>query len=158
MAPCPGAVGGKKFRWVFMKILLPVDGSEYSTKAVNYISTHLDLFQGERELHLLHVKAPIPLGHARAAVGSEAVESYYKEEAAKALAPSEELLSKSGIPYKSGYKIGDVASQIQTYAKQHGIDMIVMGSHGHGAFTKLVMGSVATKVMSSTTVPVLIIR
>jgi nucleotide-binding universal stress UspA family protein len=36
--------------------------------------------------------------------------------------------------------------------------MIVMGSHGHGALTNLVMGSVTTKVLAITSVPVLIVR
>jgi len=42
--------------------------------------------------------------------------------------------------------------------KENVIDMIVMGSHGHGALRGLMMGSVATKVIAATTVPVLIIR
>lgn len=141
-----------------MKILLAVDGSSYTAKAVNYIASHLDWFQGNRELHLFHVKAPIPLGHARAAAGPEAVESYYREEATAALAPAEELLVKRDIPYQSSYKVGDVAEEIQAYVRQHNIDMIVMGSHGHGALKNLVMGSVATKVLAITDVPVLIVR
>jgi nucleotide-binding universal stress UspA family protein len=141
-----------------MKILLAVDGSSYSIKAVTYIASHLDWFQGNRELHLLHVKAPIPLGHARAAAGPEAVENYYKEEAAAALAPAEALLQKSGIPYQTTYRVGDVAEVIQAYAKEHNIDMIVMGSHGHGALKNLVMGSVTTKVLAATNVPVLVVR
>jgi nucleotide-binding universal stress UspA family protein len=141
-----------------MKILLAIDGSSYSTKAVTYIASHLDWFQGNRELHVLHVKAPIPLGHARAAAGAEAVENYYKEEAAAALAPTEILLQKSGVPYRTTYRIGDVAEQIEAYAKEHDIDMIVMGSHGHGALKNLVMGSVTTKVLATTHVPVLVVR
>lgn len=141
-----------------MKILLAVDGSSYSTRAVTYLASHLDWFQGGRELHLLHVKTPIPLGHARAAAGSEAVEKYYKEEAAAALAQAEALLKKSGIPYQTRYKVGDVAEEIQAYAKEHNIDMIVMGSHGHGALKNLVMGSVTTKVLALTNIPVLIVR
>jgi nucleotide-binding universal stress UspA family protein len=141
-----------------MKILLAVDGSPYAIKAVNYIASHLNWFQGERELHLLHVKAPIPLGHARAAAGSEAVESYYKEEAAAALAPAEKLLHECQIPYQASYKVGDVAEQIKAYVEKHDVDMVVMGSHGHGAFKKLVLGSVTTKVLAISKVPVLVVR
>jgi nucleotide-binding universal stress UspA family protein len=141
-----------------MKILLAVDGSSYSTRAVNYIASHLNWFQGDRELHLLHAKTPIPLAHARAAVGSEALENYYKEEAAAALAPAEKLLHESQIPYQATYKVGDVAEEIKAYAEKHNIDMIVMGSHGHGALKKLVLGSVTTKVLAITKVPVLVVR
>ena len=37
-------------------------------------------------------------------------------------------------------------------------DLILMGSHGHGSLGNLVMGSVATKVMAHTKVPVLLVR
>ncbi|MEN3290881.1 MAG: hypothetical protein V7642_134 [Burkholderiales bacterium] len=141
-----------------MNILLAVDGSPYTTKAVKYIAAHLDWFHGNPQLHLLHVKAPIPLGHARAAAGSEAVASYYKEEATAALAPAEQLLRESGISYQAAYKIGDVAEEIKAYCEKHQVDMIVMGSHGHGALKNLVMGSVTTKVLAITSVPVLIVR
>lgn len=141
-----------------MKILLAVDGSEYTTKAVNFVISHLKWFKDTPELHVLHVKLPIPEGRARAVLGHEAVENYYKEESLLALAPAEKLLRKNEIPFKGGYTVGDVAEQIQGYATQHGIDMIVMGSHGHGALKSLVMGSVATKVLASTTVPVLLVR
>lgn len=141
-----------------MKILLAVDGSPYSTKAVSFLASHLEWFKGDLELHLLHVKAPIPIGHARSVVGKEALEEYYREEARNALAPSEKQLQGLGIPFKSHYHVGDVAEEIQVFSDRHGIDMVVMGSHGHGAFQNLVMGSVATKVLASTKVPVLIVR
>jgi nucleotide-binding universal stress UspA family protein len=54
--------------------------------------------------------------------------------------------------------VGDPAEQIQAYVEKNGIDMIVMGSHGHGAFLNLIMGSVSTKVLAMTTVPVLLVR
>lgn len=43
-------------------------------------------------------------------------------------------------------------------AKQGEFDLLVMGSHGHGALGNLVMGSVATKVMATCTTPILIVR
>ena len=138
-----------------MKILLAVDGSAYSTKAADYLIAHFDWFKKSPELHVLHVQTPIPEVRARAVLGHEAVENYYKVESEAALAPTEALLRTKGIAFKGGYAIGDVADQIQAYVKQHEIDMIVMGSHGYGALQNLIMGSVATKVLASTTVPVL---
>jgi nucleotide-binding universal stress UspA family protein len=141
-----------------MKILLAVDGSAYTTKAVKYLVAHLNWFQGEPELHLLHVKAPVPTGWARSVLGKAAVDNYYEEEAGAALAPAEKLLREQEIPFQGSYRIGDVAKEIQAYAKKNKIDMIVMGSHGHGALQNLVLGSVATKVLASTSAPVLIVR
>jgi nucleotide-binding universal stress UspA family protein len=145
-----------------MKILLAVDGSPYTTKAVTYISTHLNWFKEAAELHLLHVKAPIPSGFAthgaRAVAGDSAVDNYYREEARAALSTAETSLSASNIPFKSSFVIGDVAEEIKKYAADNNIDLIAMGSHGHSAIANMVMGSVATKVLAHTTVPVLIIR
>lgn len=141
-----------------MKILIAVDGSPYSIKAVKHVIKHFNWFSGPPELHLLHVKLPLPPGRARSFLGNDVVDNYYREEAAAALKPSEKLLRKNEIPFRTGYKVGEIANEIQTYVKKNKVDMIVMGSHGHGALTNLVMGSTATKVLASTDVPVLIVR
>jgi nucleotide-binding universal stress UspA family protein len=146
-----------------LKILLAVDGSDYTIRAANFLIAHFDWFKDAPELHLLHVKLAIPTGlafaRARALLGQEVIDSYYKEEAERALAPAEELLRLGDIPFQSTYKIGSIAEEICLYASTNLMDMIVMGSHGHGAFANLVMGSVATKVLATAmTMPVLIVR
>lgn len=143
-----------------MKILLAADGSAYTTKAVEFLVAHFDWFKDSPELHVVHVKQPIPIpeGRAAAVVGRDAVENYYREEAGAALAPAESLLKQRNVPFKAGYVIGDIAQQLNGYAKENGIDLIVMGTHGHGALKNLVMGSVATKVLATAAVPVLLIK
>ena len=145
-----------------MKILLAVDGSPFTSKAVTYLASHLQWFQGEPELHLLHVKPPIPAGlaveQARRILGDDAVTNYYKGESEAALAPAEEILRAKGIAFHSHYKVGEVAQEIHAYALKEKIDMIVMGSHGHGALVNVVLGSVATKVLALITIPALIVR
>lgn len=145
-----------------MKILLTVDGSAYTSKAVKYLASHMEWFKEAPELHLLHVKAPIPAGlatnRARALLGKDAVDNYYKEEAEEALSVAEKALKKKEIPFISTYKIGEITEEIRAYAKKNKIDMIVMGSHGHGALTGAIMGSVATKILASTDIPVMIVR
>lgn len=141
-----------------MRILIAVDGSKHSLKAVKHVTSHLDWFQGKPELHLLHVTEPIPPGRASAILGEEMVKNYYQEESQAELMPSEKLLRKQEIPFTSAWKVGNIAEEIRAYAKKQKVDMIVMGSHGHSAFQNLVMGSVATKVLAATTIPVLIVR
>lgn len=145
-----------------MKILLAVDGSDFTIKAVEYLADHLRWLQDAPELHLLHVEPPIPSGlaasRARAILGDDAVDGYYRDEAAAALLPPQDLLHKLGIPFESSYRVGDIAHEIRHYASEHDVDLIVMGSHGHGLLAGVVLGSVATKVLATTTVPVLIVR
>lgn len=141
-----------------MKILIAVDGSRYSTKAVKHVIKHFNWFSEPPELHLLHVKLPLPPGRARSFLGNDVVDNYYREEAEAALAPAEKILLKNDISFRTGYRVGDIAQEIQSYVKKNKIDMIVMGSHGKSALGNLVMGSVATKVLATTTAPVLIVR
>ena len=141
-----------------MHILLAVDGSPYTAKAVSYLLSHMNWFQGEPELHLLHVKAPIPAARARAVLGHDEVERYYREESAAVLGPVEQLLQDRRVRSRSAYRAGDVAEEIHAYATENAIDLIVMGSHGHSALKNLVMGSTATKVLGATSVPVLLVR
>jgi len=49
---------------------------------------------------------------------------------------------------------GDTARAILEYSKQWGADLIVMGTHSHSTFEKLLIGTVATSVLEKTTVPV----
>jgi nucleotide-binding universal stress UspA family protein len=141
-----------------MKILLAVDGSPYTVKAAKYLASHLNLFQGTPELTLFHAKLPIPLARAKSIVGKDAIERYYKEEATAVLAVAEKVLRKNKIPFKGTYKVGDVAKEICSYAEKNDIELIVMGSHGLGSIKNLVMGSITTKVLALTDIPVLIVR
>ncbi|HJV85057.1 MAG TPA: universal stress protein [Noviherbaspirillum sp.] len=141
-----------------MRVLVAVDGSKYSRKAVKHVASHLDWFQGKPELHLLHVKEPVPAGRSRPFLAADLIADYYRKESEITLSPAGKLLDKLQIPYTAAWRVGDVAEEIRAYARKHKIDMIVMGSHGRTAFQNLVMGSVATKVIAATNVPILIVR
>jgi nucleotide-binding universal stress UspA family protein len=52
----------------------------------------------------------------------------------------------------------DIAKEINSIAKQHNIDLIVMGSHGRSGLDKIFMGSVAIDVLEEVNCPLLIIK
>ena len=95
---------------------------------------------------------------ARAAVGKDIVEDYYKDDAEKVLAPIDKFLARHGIQAKSVWKAGNVGETIATFAEAGKFDMLVMGSHGHGSFLNMVLGSVATKVLANCKTPILLVR
>lgn len=140
-----------------MKILLAVDGSAFTKKMLAYLTTHLDLFSGDIEYTALTVHGALP-PRARAAVGREIVETYYAEEAAKVLDPVVKFLTRHQLNVKTLSKVGNAGELIAKTAESGKFDLIVMGSRGHGALGNLVMGSVATKVLASCKVPVLLVR
>ena len=140
-----------------MKILLAVDGSTYTKKMLAYLATHESLLNKDNNFTVLTVHLPIP-ARARAAVGKDIVEDYYKDDAEKVLAPIDKFLARHGIQAKSVWKAGNVGETIATFAEAGKFDMLVMGSHGHGSFLNMVLGSVATKVLANCKTPVLLVR
>lgn len=141
-----------------MKILLAVDGSNYTKKMLAYLATHAELFGNtNNEFHALTVQPAVP-PRARAALGADVVNKYYAEDAEKALGPVCKFLLRHGINAKSSYKVGHAGDEIAAMATKGGFDLVVMGSHGHSALGSLVMGSVTTRVLAHCEVPVLLVR
>jgi nucleotide-binding universal stress UspA family protein len=140
-----------------MKILLAVDGSQYTKKMLAYLVTHIEIFSASNEFVLINVQAAIP-PRARSVVGKETVEKYYSEEAEKVLTPVAKFLLRHGINAKSGWKTGHAGEQISKACTTGGFDLLLMGSHGHGTLANMVMGSVATQVLANCSVPVLLVR
>lgn len=140
-----------------MKILLAVDGSEYTKKMLAYLTTHEGLLSADSNVTIFTVQPALP-PRARAAVGKEIVDKYYAEEAEKVLGPVSKFLTRHGIDAKSQWKVGHAGESISKAADSGKFDLVVMGSHGHGALGNLVMGSVATQVLAHCSVPVLLVR
>ena len=140
-----------------MKILLAVDGSPFTKKMLAYLVTHEELFSNKNSFTLLTVQAQLP-PRARAAVGKEATDNYYREESERVLGPATQFLLRHGIDAKTVAKVGHAGDVICKTATSGKYDLLVMGSHGHGLFGNLVMGSVATQVLSHSKVPVLLVR
>ncbi|MDD0811139.1 universal stress protein [Curvibacter sp. RS43] len=140
-----------------MKILLAVDGSAYTKKMLAYLSTHEALISGAVEYTVLTVQAQLPT-RARAAVGKQIVDDYYREEAEKVLAPVTKFLARHGIAPERASKVGQPGEAIAKFAEAGKFDLVVMGSHGHSSLGNLVMGSVSTQVLAHCKVPVLLVR
>ena len=140
-----------------MKILLAIDGSEYTKRMLAYLTTHEEVFSANHSFTLLTVQPQLP-PRARNVVGKDAVEAYHREEAEKVLGPVAKFLLRHGIDAKSVSKVGHAGEVIAKTAESGKFDMVVLGSHGHNALGNLVMGSVATKVLAMSQVPVLLVR
>ena len=140
-----------------MNILLAVDGSAYTKKMLAYLATHNELLGSNHTYTVLTVQSPLP-PRARAALGKEVVDKYHAEEAEKILSPVCKFLSRHGVDAKRTVKVGAVGETIAKVADTGRFDLLVMGSHGHGAIATLVMGSVTTQVLANSKVPLLIVR
>ena len=140
-----------------MKILLAVDGSAYTQKMLAYLTSHQEMLGTGHEYTVITVQPLLP-PRARAALGKEVVEQYYDEESTKILQPVQEFLSSRGVKAQAISKVGPIADTIIHEAQDGKFDLIAMGTHGHGALGRLVMGSVSSQVLAGCTIPVLLIR
>ncbi len=142
-----------------MKLLVPVDGSNCSNRAVDHLLKKLGWFKGGVEIHLLNVQHQIPYGRrVSSVVGHERIAKYHQEEGLAALKTARSKLDAAKVKYAYHIGVGDEAEVICQYAKDKGIDQIFMGTRGLGQVSTLVLGSVATKVIHLSPVPVLLVK
>jgi nucleotide-binding universal stress UspA family protein len=139
------------------KVLVPVDGSEFSDRAVDYV---IELAKGEEplDLHLLSVQIPIDSGHARMFVSDGDIDAYHRDEGMAVLTPYIEKLDAAGIPHSYHVLVGHVAQTIARFAKEQKFDKVVMGTHGRSGLTQLLLGSVAQNVVRRLKVPVALVK
>lgn len=141
-----------------MHIVLPVDGSAYTLRAAQVLVEQSRLYQQAPQITLLTVALPIGTPLARAQLSKATLDDYYRDISAQALAPAERVLHEAGLAFASHSVVGDPAEQIVAEVKRLQPDLLIMGTHGHSALKGFVMGSVASKVVASTSVPVLLVR
>jgi nucleotide-binding universal stress UspA family protein len=139
-----------------MKILLAVDGSEHSLRAVEFVA-NAGWLQAGSELVVFTAVPALPRRVENLA-DPELVQRNYVTEAEDVLAPVRRRLSTIGMPVRYDWAVGAAADVIVQAVEKGQFYLIVMGSHGHGALSNLVMGSVATRVLALCTAPVLLVR
>jgi nucleotide-binding universal stress UspA family protein len=135
------------------KILVPIDGSECSMKAL-YKATELGKFY-EAELTLVIV---IDSGRFVSVDFKQDMINSSIEAGQHVL---EEAAGKIGdYPFgvKSTYRMGDVANEIITMAEEGDYDLIVMGSRGLGVFTRALLGGVSHKVVCHSPISVHVVK
>jgi len=138
------------------KILVPVDGSHQARKAIDF-ATNLAK-QNDATIHLLHVyKLPIiPEGMGEYVI-SDRIELQALGDQIISVA-QDEVRKKGGQHIEATVMEGDPAERIIAYAKDHDVDMIVMGNRGLGSFKGLLLGSVSNKVSHRTDRTCVIVR
>lgn len=140
------------------KLMVPVDGSEHSNNVVRFLIGKCSFYKEPPEIHLLNVQYPIASGNVRKFIGHEEIERYYHDEGMAALQPARDLLDRAGVPYVFHVGVGEPAETIVRYAREQDCQQIVMSPRGLGTVLGMLMGSVATKVLHLSEVPVLLVK
>ena len=140
-----------------MKILVAVDGSSYTKRMLAYLAAHDEWLGAQHDYTVLHAVAAMP-ARAASVLDKSSLKGYYDEGAEKVFRPIRTFFGKQGLKARFVSKVGLAAEVIADAAKKGDYDLLVLGSHGFGTLSNLVMGSVATKVLANCRTPALLIR
>jgi len=140
-----------------MKILIAADGSPYTKRMLAYLAAH-DEWLGAHHAYTVVTVVPAVPPRAAAVLAKQVLKAHYDEEAERVMKPIRAFLTRHGLSVEFVSKSGPAAETIAAMADKGKYDMLMMGSHGHGSLSNLVLGSVATKVMARCTTPVLLVR
>ena len=144
---------------MFKRILVPMDFSPPSDAALEYARSMAARYGAS--LHLLHVAEDPYRAFYSAEVFVPSVEGLRDEILSETCEKLKNRLRPSDLTefHATGESIiGTPAGSIVEYADGHEIDLIVMGTHGRGGMSHLLMGSVAERVVRTANCPVLTTR
>jgi nucleotide-binding universal stress UspA family protein len=140
-----------------MKILVAADGSPFTKRMLAYLAAHDEWLGPQHKYNVFTAVMPVP-AHAAKMIDRELIKSYYTDEAEKVFKPIRVFMKSQGLEAGFSSKVGHPADLIAKEADSGRYDLVMMGSHGHGLLSGLVLGSVATKVLAGCKVPLLLVR
>jgi nucleotide-binding universal stress UspA family protein len=141
----------------FSELLVAYDGSDLSNKALTY-AHNLVKDSAAGQLHVVHIyQFPTVVLGESILPAPASVDEEYSEQAQQILSQAKSKLSS--YPNTTFVlKQGQPAVELLEYSKEHGCDLIVMGSRGLGGIREFVLGSVSHNVVQQSRIPVLIIK
>jgi nucleotide-binding universal stress UspA family protein len=145
---------------MYKKVLVPLDGSELAECVLGHVKALVkEGFAEEVTLfNVVKVDAPWAELYGKNFDINKMREAYFAS-ARKYLAKMESQYNSDSIKVKTeALEANSPAHKITEYAREKGIDLIVIGTHGYTGLKKMIMGSVASGVLNSSSVPVLLIR
>ena len=141
------------------RILVPTDLSEFSKHALRYGCEFANRFNAE--LHLLNIVQDVVAMVPEPGMAFPAPGEYLQElqqASTKALAELPDPAWLRGVSVVRHVRVGTPFLEIVRYAKETGIDLIVIGTHGRSGLAHVLLGSTAEKVVRKAPCPVLTVR
>ena len=146
----------KPARGALKSILVATDGSHASNEAIDL---SLELAAGQQaELIVVHVAPTLELLNTWDDDGGIAVLHQPTERERALLDIAAEVAASRGVCVTTALLGGSTAEEIVAYSEARDVDLIVVGSRGHGAVASALLGSVSLGVLRKSTRPVLVVR
>ena len=138
------------------RLMVPFDGSESALRALDHAIARV---QAGGEIVIVHAhESPIVYGEVALYLPEAKAREMQRQHSEALLKPAIERAAAAGVRWTSEILIGSIAQEIVKRAEQGGCDGIIMGTRGMGALGNLVLGSVATKVVHLTRLPVTLVK
>jgi len=141
---------------MFSKILVPVDGSNNSYKALE-AALVLSEKLGSK-ISVVNVMEQVPITHIESEKLLSDLLEAYKKENQEILSKCSDIAHQKGITIKTVLLQGNPAPVILDYSKKENFDLVIMGSRGMGKFKELILGSVSSKIVHHSPCAIMIIR
>ncbi|MFX4263176.1 universal stress protein [Pelotomaculum propionicicum] len=143
------------------KLLLASDGSDNAVRAAEF-TVELLAAAPDIKVTVLAVNDIIEkmkyYSPLRSPVVLEEVEIFFREKTDEALETTMEVFKKHGVKVNGVAKLGNPARVIVDYARDEGVNHIVIGSRGLGSLKGIVLGSVSSKVIQLASCPVTVVK
>jgi nucleotide-binding universal stress UspA family protein len=141
---------------LYERILVPTDGSSAGRRAVE----HAAALAATHGATVVGVYVVNTAGYAGLPMESswEGLDDMLRADGDAALETVREVAENRGVPVETHVLEGSPSRQIVEFAEREGCDLVVMSTHGRGGIDRLLLGSVAEKVVRSANVPVMTVR
>ncbi|AKB50844.1 Universal stress protein [Methanosarcina barkeri str. Wiesmoor] len=140
----------------YRNILIATDGSENTQRAISY-GIEIAKISGAA-VYALYVVNTSPIISEYWTIGKKNVYEIIRSEGEKAVFEVKKIGEASGVEVKEVVLDGYPSNAIIDFAENNNIDLIVMGTLGKTGLDKLLIGSVAEKVVRGSKVPVMVVR
>jgi nucleotide-binding universal stress UspA family protein len=144
------------------KVLVPLDGSSFAEYALE--TAQLALSSRQLQIHLVRIPESITWSttpYAGGAAHYQMIDTYMeaaRDEAKEYLAKVAVQLEERGHTVTSEVRDGVIADEIAAAADEQRVDLVVVATHGRTGFRRLVMGSVAERILREASAPLMMVR
>jgi nucleotide-binding universal stress UspA family protein len=139
---------------MYDRILVPTDGSDCAGRAAEHAFDLATTYGASVEI-LSVADVRLSFSGAPVHVDTERVLERQRSACREAVTRLAERAESEGIDVETAVRTGNPYEEIVEHARERDVDLVVMGTHGRTGFRRVMLGSVAERVVRSASVPVL---
>jgi nucleotide-binding universal stress UspA family protein len=136
-----------------LKVLLPIDDASKVERALRYAAMCQSESRWPIELHVLHVEPPLS-SYVASKLPPGSARRYHDDHSREVLAPVAAAFADANIPHRTHALTGDPVQCIVRFAKDAGVDRIVLVTYARETLPEVLFGSVTGGVLQHSSVPV----